>query len=812
MSAAATSSVAAEADKYEVLEQIGKLPCSRILCRKEIAYLKMSHKEREQLMSEFNILSSLRHPNIVAYYHREHLKSSQELYLYMEYCGGGDLGRVIRNLKASNKYAEEEFVWRILSQLVTALYRCHYGVNPPDAGVNVLGPSSSSSASSKPAGLKSKQAQVMILHRDLKPDNIFLGEDQSVKLGDFGLSKLLRSQDFASTYVGTPFYMSPEICAGEKYTLYSDVWAVGCIMYELCAKEPPFNARTHIQLIHKIREGRFPALPAIYSAELRGLIASCLKVNPQMRPDTAALLNNPVIRLMRKEMEVVDLGRALKSREDAAARSMREAERAMEEAEAAFAKLAKERVAMQAELEERLRSEWEAKARAEIEQQLRIEFEKLRERFDTEVQEQVAKELQKHLTESAFCSVPAPGGSVPGAGARPAGIAGTVGRTQPPVPPASLGPSSRSSTSMRQSCSTAASGISTIPDAEDMPSTTDLSDLSLDSPSPLNRSMSAIEAIQHTPFNSKQKMYITPPGENANAAAHEPGMSEPSPMKIDTIYRSPESKVIDFIHRRQKIHIPFSDETDDDDDGDDDDDDDDGIGEAPSPTRVNANRPRRQIARAKTMTSMTKLAMQQARTAGLQQKSARAPATAVSPLRSYAEAVATPAAAATGPATAPATVSAPVPASAAATMPGGMGHPSTAQSMPSHDHPSLPSQTARPQALASKPLAAPRQRASLPSQRSLADRTLKGNDMRKAAMMRRTLDASNKTRRDRTSGDRDQAPGRENSKPHGVDVSDADPLDARLLEPPAKWDNVPDEDKPSPFIKKQVILPVRPMR
>jgi len=74
---------------------------------------------------------------------------------------------VIKNLKSTNKYAEEEFVWRILSQLVTALYRCHYGVDPPEAGSNVLGPVTTS----KPAGLKGKQAQLMILHRDLKPEN-----------------------------------------------------------------------------------------------------------------------------------------------------------------------------------------------------------------------------------------------------------------------------------------------------------------------------------------------------------------------------------------------------------------------------------------------------------------------------------------------------------------------------------------------------------------------------------------------------------------------------------------------------------------
>ena len=57
---------------------------------------------------------------------------------------------------------------------------------------------------------------------------VFLGEDNSVKLGDFGLSKMIKSHDFASTYVGTPFYMSPEICAAEKYTLKSDIWSLGC--------------------------------------------------------------------------------------------------------------------------------------------------------------------------------------------------------------------------------------------------------------------------------------------------------------------------------------------------------------------------------------------------------------------------------------------------------------------------------------------------------------------------------------------------------------------------------------------------------
>ena len=125
----------------------------------------MSQKEREQLHAEFSILNSLKHPNIVGYYHREHLKATQELYLYMEYCGGGDLGQEIQKLKLKNQYADEEFVWSVFAQLIAALYRCHYGVDAPEVGP-VLG----AATDSKPPGLKLKN-QVMILHRDLKPEN-----------------------------------------------------------------------------------------------------------------------------------------------------------------------------------------------------------------------------------------------------------------------------------------------------------------------------------------------------------------------------------------------------------------------------------------------------------------------------------------------------------------------------------------------------------------------------------------------------------------------------------------------------------------
>ncbi|KAL8636944.1 MAG: hypothetical protein Q9228_005725 [Teloschistes exilis] len=381
-----------EASKYEPLGVIGKgsfgviRRVRRILCRKEVNYVKMGQKEREQLYAEFSILSSLRHPNIVAYYHRHHLKETQDLHLYMEYCGGGDLSKLIKDLTIRNQYADEAFVWSIFSQLATALYRCHYGVDPPEAGTNIMG---LTGQVKPPPGLRSKSL-IMILHRDLKPDNIFLGDDNQVKLGDFGLSKLMQSHDFASTYVGTPYYMSPEICAAERYTLKSDIWSVGCVMYELCTRRPPFDAKTHFQLIQKIKDGRIDPLPSMYSPELQEAIKSCLKTNPHQRPDTADLLSLPIMRLMRKEREVVEIGKTLRLKEE-------QVELKSLEVEEKVANLRAEREQMRTALDDTVRREWEVRARLTIDQHIQAEVDRLRKRFEDEVQARVQSEVQQHL-------------------------------------------------------------------------------------------------------------------------------------------------------------------------------------------------------------------------------------------------------------------------------------------------------------------------------------------------------------------------------------------------------------------------------
>ncbi|KAI9172334.1 NEK kinase [Paramyrothecium foliicola] len=481
-------------DEYETLEKIGhgsfgvirrvrRKADGFIMCRKEISYQRMSQKEREQLHAEFQILSHLRHPNIVAYYHREHLKLSQDLHLYMEYCGNGDLGRVIKDLQLKGQRAQESFVWSIFSQLVSALYRCHYGVDPPEVGANVLGLTQGNAS----GGVKAPAGTMTILHRDLKPENVFLGDDNSVKLGDFGLSKMIKSHDFASTYVGTPFYMSPEICAAEKYTLKSDIWSLGCIIYELCSREPPFNAKTHFQLVQKIKDGKVAPLPDIYSPELNQVIKDCLKVNPDRRPDTAQLLNLPVVKLMRKEKEVVDFNKSLRSREEAL-------QKKEQELNGRLAKMDSERAAIRDELDASLRREWEVKARLEIDRLVHAEVEQLQKRFEIEVQARVEAELQKRAD---------------------------------PVSPEEPPPEDHDSSLTRSDYPLSSVGTS----GDEFPSMTDITDYSINSP---DGGKEIKKVNTRTPFARAQTMFVGNAGTPMDVE-----MASPSPMAIASLSLSP---------------------------------------------------------------------------------------------------------------------------------------------------------------------------------------------------------------------------------------------------------------------------------
>ncbi|KAJ3716687.1 kinase-like domain-containing protein [Lentinula raphanica] len=293
-------------DQYEALDVIGngafgiirkvrRKTDGTIFARKELRFEKMQERDRKQIVAEVNILKELHHDHIVKYHDRYVDKDSGILYIVMEYCGGGDLSMVIQQAQKHNRPIPEDTIWHYFMQLLLALQHCHHPNSHGRTG------SASSNSGMETEG---RERRNQILHRDLKPDNVFLDENNSIKLGDFGLSKALLQTNFANTYVGTPYYMSPEVMQEKAYDSKSDIWSLGCLIYELCAHKPPFHeAKSHSELSILVRNGRIPPLPKGYSQSLAGVIKAMLNLNPAMRPSAAQLLQHERLELVFKVSE-----------------------------------------------------------------------------------------------------------------------------------------------------------------------------------------------------------------------------------------------------------------------------------------------------------------------------------------------------------------------------------------------------------------------------------------------------------------------------------------------------------------------------
>lgn len=245
-------------------------PYKTILILKQIPFRNVSNNFEEttrklkEAKNESLILSKLSFKYVVKYY--DSFIEDDCINIIMEYCEEGDFGSFIINLIQKNNYLSEQQIWHFFIQISLGLAYIH-----------------------------SKN----ILHRDLKPMNIFLKKNNLIKIGDLGVAKMLQTNTKALTYIGTPYYLSPEVCEGKPYNSKSDVWALGCILYELCTLKKPFNAFNQAALCMKIIEGKYIPLNKVqnipkYSKNLGNMINCMLKRDYMERPLMEEIINNKI--------------------------------------------------------------------------------------------------------------------------------------------------------------------------------------------------------------------------------------------------------------------------------------------------------------------------------------------------------------------------------------------------------------------------------------------------------------------------------------------------------------------------------------
>eukprot|EP00993_Chasmostoma_nieuportense_P003238 NODE_396_length_2301_cov_27.009200_g367_i0.p1 GENE.NODE_396_length_2301_cov_27.009200_g367_i0~~NODE_396_length_2301_cov_27.009200_g367_i0.p1 ORF type:complete len:721 (-),score=168.90 NODE_396_length_2301_cov_27.009200_g367_i0:79-2241(-) len=229
---------------------------------KSINLAALSECERALVDREIPVLKQLTHPNITLY--QDSFTHMDTLHIVMEYADSGSLQGLLDGLRQRGATLNEEKVYHYFCQLLSALNHLH--------GVKVL-------------------------HRDLAPKNVFLTQNKSVvKLGDFGISTFLNATGaMVATQCGTPHYYSPELCMSRPYNSKSDIWALGCVLYQLMTCRPPFEAPSMPALMARICAGEYRPVPSHFSSELRNLLGSMLNVASK-RPNAAQLLAMPCVR------------------------------------------------------------------------------------------------------------------------------------------------------------------------------------------------------------------------------------------------------------------------------------------------------------------------------------------------------------------------------------------------------------------------------------------------------------------------------------------------------------------------------------
>ena len=247
---------------YSTVYKVRRFQDNNIYALKKVKLLNLSEKEKQNALNEVRILASVKSQFVISYKEAFFDEKDSTLCIIMEYADNGDLYQKIVEHKKSAKFFEEIDIWKIFIQLVKGLKALH---------------------------------ELNILHRDLKSANVFLCTDGSAKLGDLNVSKVAR-KGLGYTQTGTPYYASPEVWKDQPYDNKSDIWSLGCVLYEMITLRPPFRAENMEGLYAKVIKGHVNRIPERFSQDLFSVVKVLLQVSPEKRPSCEQILKSNVIK------------------------------------------------------------------------------------------------------------------------------------------------------------------------------------------------------------------------------------------------------------------------------------------------------------------------------------------------------------------------------------------------------------------------------------------------------------------------------------------------------------------------------------